>query len=258
MTNIQELYKRLEKTLVENPAMVDKIHETLSIGAASVHAKLPDSDGEINFKFFVPETAVMDLFKQLHLDSYDVNKTFHADWHYETDSPMYSDPYFQILLLLIAFGMRNRDGLLAEHAQFLLLIKVWNNRKIKDLKGCNTKGLAYVIERMKKNLYMAHLYDTPYKLLKDYFVPRLLEKHANQLRDEHPWIKMLFMQSCALIHQLYFYRDKATRYGESLDFLPQFMRKPSKRKVILRLNLVSIEEVCKKNKSEKRLLQAVA
>jgi anaerobic ribonucleoside-triphosphate reductase len=101
------------------------------------------------------------------------------------------------------YGMRNNDDQLINNAFMLLLQKLWNGRKYVYIKYCDKRIMNYVVNHMVNKKHNVANYDTPLALIKDYFVPTILNKYRPEILKDVNRLKQLFMQSWARIDQMF-------------------------------------------------------
>jgi len=162
-----------------------------------------NSDEGYCFKFTLPTTSVMGLYTLLKLDQQVVGRAFQADWKFPNHAIMYNDPYYQILLLIVYYGIRRNDDQLINNALFLLLQKLWNGRKYAYIKYCDKRVMAYVVNHMVNKKHNVAKFDSPLALLKDYFVPTLMKKYRPEIAKDVYRLRQLFMQGWVRIDQMF-------------------------------------------------------
>jgi hypothetical protein len=194
------------------PALQDKKIETLifteltKMVSASYTSNMA-SDESFCFKFNLPLIAVNNFYKILNLNPVEVNLSFKSDWG-STLTAMHTDPYYQILLLLIYHGIITKKENITKNALMVLLLKIWNGRKSHFFKYCDKRVMKYVISRMLTNRHILSKYENPVTLLQDYFVPTLLSKYAPEIHQDIFKLKRLFEQSYARIFQLFIFNPR--------------------------------------------------
>jgi len=121
--HVLEIYNQLDAKFQSDPSLLIKLHGELSRIISATYTHAMNSDEGYCYKFVIPTGAVMNLFTLLKLDPKEVGKAFQADWKFPSTAIMYNDPYYQILLLLIYYGIRKNDDQLINNSLFLLLQK---------------------------------------------------------------------------------------------------------------------------------------
>lgn len=208
MSRIIDLYQQIDKELSSDHALSNKIHLELTKMYSNATSQAMQSDEGYCFKFTLPMTAVSNLYSILKLNQTDVSQAFQTDWKYPKNAMMYNDPYYHILILLIYYGIRKNDKQLVEKSLLVLLFKLWNGRKYAYFKYCDKRIMNYVVTHMVNNKHNVAKYDNPLSLLKDYFVPTLLTKYQDDIKQNDAKLKQLFMQSWCRLDQMFKFNAK--------------------------------------------------
>jgi hypothetical protein len=194
------------------PQLLDKKIETriyteMTKIISAAYSQNIASNESFCFKFTLPLIPVNNFYKTLHLDPAKVNKAVHADWG-RTLTMMHKDPYYQILLLFIYYGVTNKKEMFAKSALMILLMKVWNGRKSKFFKYCDKRIMKYVISNELTNRHVLSKYENPVSLLKDYFMPTILKKYGPEINRDISKLKRLFEQSWARVRQIFVFNAR--------------------------------------------------
>lgn len=222
------IYDQLDKNIQADPSIATKLHGELSRMISASYRQSMMSDEGFCFKFTLPSSTVIALFNLLKLDQDAVGKAFQADWKFPSHAHMYNDPYYQILLLIVYYGIRRNNDQLINNALLLLLQKLWNGRKYAYIKYCDKRVMNYVVNHMVNKKHNVSKFDTPLALLKDYFVPTLMEKYRSEIAKDAYRLRQLFMQSWGRIDQMFVFNpviDATT--GEKRaqgGLLPMYMK----------------------------------
>ena len=204
MSKIVELYNDITSTINANPKLEQQITTDLLAIVANAYKQSMSSDEGFCFKFNLPITPVMKMFNTLNLDPKVVDNNFMIDWKLPpTEAVMHHDSYYQILLLLIYYGIKNNKPYIYENSLLILLFKIWNGRKHTYLQYCDKKIMKYVTTHMCTNRHMFGKYRDPLAMLKDYFVPTMLKKYKDEILNDSIKLKRLFEQTYARIRQLF-------------------------------------------------------
>lgn len=127
MSKVIEIYNQLDKTLGSDRNLVNQLFIELSrIVSSAYNQSMNSSDEGYCFKFTLPITAVTKLYLMVKLDTAIVGKAFQTDWKVPSSAIMYNDLYYHILLLLVYYGLKNKNELITKHALTILLMKIWN------------------------------------------------------------------------------------------------------------------------------------
>jgi len=159
VSKVVEIYEQMNNTLGNDRNLVNQLFLELSkIVSVAYSQSMANTDESYCFKFSLPITAVTKLYTLLKLDQATVGKAFQNDWKYPNSAMMYNDPYYHILLLLVYYGLKNKNELITKHALTILLMKIWNGRKSKYLKYCDKNVMNYVVTHMVNNKHLVVKY----------------------------------------------------------------------------------------------------
>jgi hypothetical protein len=203
MSRIEEIYTGLEQLLIKDAGILSSLHRTLGNIEMSIQSVAFDSDEGYAFKFPRKVIEVKGLFSLLELNETDVELAFRTDWGYPEGTRMYGDPYYHILLLIVAYGLRENDQILTQRALLIILMALWNSCLNRYIKYCDKKIMKYVIEHMLTGKHLASEHSIPYLLLKNHFVPTLLETYGPRIIKDAPKLKELLMQSWNRLNQFF-------------------------------------------------------
>ena len=206
--HIKDITSHIETLFKNKPTLEREIQQMLIATVSQLyHASLNNNEGYC-IKFQLPMSTVNSLYKKLGIVVNEVEEAFRRDWMYPKNAHMYSDSYYQVLLLIIYIGLMRSNKSLVNNAFLLILIKLWNGRRQEFLPYCNPNIMRYVITNMLNNKFHAAKYDTPLALLANYFIPTLLLKYSSKVKESPQNLKILFSQSYARIFQLFYQQPK--------------------------------------------------
>jgi hypothetical protein len=227
---VSEIKKLFDSQIL--PQLIDKkierrIYTEMTKIISSAYSQNIASDESFCFKFSLPLIPVNNFYKILKIDPKEVNKVIHADWGKRL-TKMHTDPYYQILLLFIYYGITNKKEMFAKSALTILLMKIWNGRKSKFFKYCDKRVMKYVISHELTNRHVLSKYENPVSLLKDYFMPTILKKYGPEIDKDIFKLKRLFEQSWARVRQIFVFNARTNiRTGKSEaqgGLLPIYMK----------------------------------
>lgn len=221
--SIKEIISDMETSIKNTPTLERDVQQLLTSSVSQLfHAALNNSDGYC-IKFQLPIVAVNNLFRKFNLNVDEVEYAFRKDWGYPPKAHMYSDSYYQILLLVLSIGLRRNNRALVTNSLLIILIKLWNGRRSEFLPYCNPNVMQYVLNNMLSNKFHAAKFDTPLALLTNHYVPTILQKYSDRVRTGDPKeLKVIFSQSYGRIFQLFYQRpavNPATGKKESTSGL---------------------------------------
>lgn len=207
-STILDLFNRVDQLFKTEPNTAREIQVQLGTLVSQLyHAALNNSEG-FCYKFGLPIVAVQSLYKKIKTSPAQVEEIFRQSWGYPKNTKMYSDPYYQILLLMLFYGLRTNNKGFVNSSLLLILIKLWNGRRQEFLPFCNPNVMKYVTQNMLSNKFHAAKHDTPLSLLANYFVPSLLKKYGDAVKNDPMKLKVLFSQAYTRIFQLFYQQPK--------------------------------------------------
>lgn len=229
MSKVATIYAAMEQNLDTDSKMLSGLRQSLvSIVSRTESEASRLADQGYAFKFTLRSTNVRNLFPLLKLNTVAVAQAFQADWGYPSNAKMYDDPYYHVLLLVLRYGLRRKDQSLAEHSLLLILVKVWNGRKAKYLRYCDSRVMLYVTENMLNRKFLASKFDTPYSMLKGHFVPTILKTYGNRVIGNSGSLKKVFQETWKRINQMFVHNlriNMATGKKEAQGgLLPLYMK----------------------------------
>ena len=203
-SKIIELYEKLSMTLHADPSIERQLYTELARMVSNAHTQDMSSDEGYCFKFNLPLIAVNKLYKLVDLLQIEVFDAFKSDWGSPTmRNKMFADPYYQILVLIMFYGLKEKKSRFIENAFLVLLFKIWNGRKAKFFpKWCDKKIMKYVTSHMLTNRHLFAKFDSPLSMIRDHFMPTLLKKYGSEMiKDPKKYTKRIIEQSWGRVHQ---------------------------------------------------------
>ena len=202
MANIAAISAQLESFLKNNPKVENEVIAKLIQLFWRVEDGFNYDDSGYCKIFKRPQGAVIVLFKTVCLDKAEVAQAFSNDWTKPDGTYTYHDPYYEILLLLIQYGLKHNMPI-AEKALFLMLISIWNHQRYHYIRYCDKWTMEYVIQVDLNDKYLARRYSSPLILIWDYFVPNLFKTYKNRVISGSAGMETLFEQAMDRIGQLF-------------------------------------------------------
>jgi len=204
-SSIHALYEKMRLELHADPQLEHALHvELAKIVARGINQSMNSDEGYC-FRFNLPLVAVNRLIKYMGLTKEEIYDGFKKAWGADAMTHhMYSDSYYQILLLIIYYGMREKKPQFTENALLITMFKLWNGRKTKYLQICDKRIMRYVVSNMCTNKHLFSKYDDPLAMLQQYFVPTIIKKYEPEiLKASNPDMKIqrLFSQAWGRLNQ---------------------------------------------------------
>jgi hypothetical protein len=199
---IKKLYDAKVLPKLKDRKIETHVFTELTKMISSAYSNNVESDESFCFKFNLPITAVNNLYKVFDLSPLETGIAYKTDWG-STLTAMHNDPYYQILLLLIYYGITEKKENFTKNTLMVLLLKIWNGRKSHFFKFCDKRIMKYVVSHMLTNRHVLSKYENPVSLLKDYFVPTILEKYTPEIDKDIFKLKRLFEQCFARVRQIF-------------------------------------------------------
>ncbi|MFW6247164.1 MAG: hypothetical protein ACOC22_03280 [bacterium] len=205
VSQIHQLYGKLSNELGQDPRKKRQLTTLITSTVSGISSKAMASDESYCFRFNLPLNLQKKIFEIIEsFDQNDLYNAFTKDWGNKAMlNRMHSDPYYQILLVLFYYGIKENDRLLKENCLMLVLFKIWNGRKTKFIKWCNKDIMEYVISYMTSKRHIVNKYDDPYDLIKNYFIPTLLKKYEPMINRDSIHLKTIFEQGYVRIRQIF-------------------------------------------------------
>jgi hypothetical protein len=211
VSEIAKLYQIMRQQFHSNPRIERQVYQDISRFVSTAFTQSMQSDEGYCFKFSLPNTEVMKLYKTIGFEIKEVFDAYKKDWGAPAmTNQMHSDPYYQILLLITYYGILEKKEHLYNHAMMLCLMRIWNGRKVRYIKFCDKKIMKYVTTHMVTKKHNVAKYDTPISLLHDYYIPTLYKKYGPEIKRNPAKLQQLFQQMWSRINQLFVYNMRTS------------------------------------------------
>lgn len=209
MAKIVDLYNELQQVFVTSAGVEQKVYQEISRFVSMAFTQSMSSDEGYCFKFTLPITGVLKIYDIIGFDKDEVFKAYRSDWGVGAmRNSMHSDPYYQILLLLVYYGLKENKEHFYKNAMMCVLMKIWNGRKVRYIKFCDKKIMKYVTTHMVTKKHSVSKYDSPISLLHDYYIPTLTTKYGPEIKRSSIKLKRLFEQMFSRINQLFIFNPR--------------------------------------------------
>jgi hypothetical protein len=209
VSQIAQLYKILQQQFHADPRIERQVYQEISTMVNKAFSLALASDEGYCFKFTLPMTGVDKLYKTIEIDQKEVFAAYLKDWGPGAmTNQMHSSPYYQILLLIVYYGLKENKEHLYKNAMMLCLMKIWNGRKVKYIKYCDKKIMKYVTGYMVTKKHNASKFDSPLSLLHDHYIPTLIAKYGPEIKRNPIRLKALFEQMYSRINQLFVFNPR--------------------------------------------------
>lgn len=209
MSKIVELFNTLQQQFHADPRLERQVYQEISKFVSTAFSQSMASDEGYCFKFNLPMTGVNKLYSLIDIEQKDVFNAFLKDWgRGAMTNRMHNHPYYQILLVIAYYGIKENKEHLYKNAMLLCLMKIWNGRKVRYLKFCDKRIMKYVTTHMVTKKHGVSKYDSPISLLHDYYVPTLYAKYGPEIKRNPIKLKALFEQMYSRINQLFVFNPR--------------------------------------------------
>lgn len=200
---IDQLVIEIQNNCKQNP----KLQNTIKLELDKLVRKLfADAIGQYTgwcMTFKIPHGPVLNLYSLIGVDKAKLHSACLYQWKHPSDAHMLNDAYYQILILLTLYGVReHKEDIISKNAMVLLLAKIWNGRKKKYIEFCNPDVMRYVVANMSRK-YLAKKYDNPMSVIVNHFAPTIIKKYGPIINADSSRTKRLFEQSWNRIRQVF-------------------------------------------------------
>ncbi len=229
MASINELYKKISKFANDDGSFYKKLQSKLISIISNASIQAMNSDQGYCFKFSIKMSNYKDILNLLQLTNNDLYDAFSNDWGASVmKNHMHSDPYYQLFLLLLYFGLKEDNKKISESALSCIFFKLWNGRKTTFFQYCNKDIMKYVTTYMCSRKHLANKYDTPYEVIQNHFVPTVLKKYSDKVLMGPDGLKRVFEQSYTRLRQMFVSRSRIDlKTGKKVSdggLLPLYMK----------------------------------
>ena len=230
MSKLVELCDKISLDLGSDPSLERALIIEMAKIISACNVGAMNSDEGYCYRFTLPVMQVGKLPKLMNITEKEISLAFSTDWGADAmRHHMYSDIYYQTLLLIVLYGIKYNKPNISQMALLIIMFKLWNGRKTNFLKWCDPNVMKYVVSHMCTKRHLFAKYDDPFSLLKNYFVPGLLTKYSPRIK-ETPAINLqkFFSQAWGRLHQLWVSSKKediatGTNYAQG-GILPLYMK----------------------------------
>lgn len=192
-----------------DPRIERQVYQEISKFVSAAFTKSMQSDEGYCFKFNLPMTGVDKLHGIMDIEQKEIFAAYRKDWGAPAmTNQMHSSPYYQVLLLIAYYGLKENKEHLYKNAMMLCLMKVWNGRKVRYIKYCDKKIMKYVTTHMVTRKHNTSKFDSPMSLLHDHYVPTLTKKYGPEIKRNSIRLKALFEQMYSRINQLFVFNPR--------------------------------------------------
>jgi hypothetical protein len=137
MSQIDSLINQIQTEFSNNPSLERQIELELGMYIRNAYTDIIKQNIGYCAVLKVPEVSIASLLEKVKIDIRDVKSSFLKDWEIPNEKTyMWSDPYYHILSLFAIYGIKNNKDNMAKNAVTLILMKLWNGRKIKYIRYC--------------------------------------------------------------------------------------------------------------------------
>ena len=220
MSYIENLLQKIDTVIQNDSSLLTKVQLELGKIARHVYADAISQNSGYCMTFKIFESQVLDLPTKFGISSDEVKTAFVNDWGVaHIDAYMVKNVYYHVLLLLFTLGLRKHNEQLQKDALMLILVKLWNGRRIKFIRYCNQDVMRYVVAHLNGK-YLARKYDSPINMIIEHFIPTLINKYGSKINSDPKATKTLFDTSWVRFTQIFVSKKvpdlkTGVKYGKS-------------------------------------------
>ena len=154
--------------------------------------------------FKVPEREIFALMEKTTITADRIKDIFVAQWEVPASAYMVGNPFYHFLSLLILYGVRHRNESISKNAMIIMLVKLWNGRRVKLIPYCNPEVMRYVIANLSAK-YHAHSKnnDSPMSLIMNHYTPTILNKYSATINSDSTKTHYFFSQCHNRLRQIF-------------------------------------------------------
>jgi hypothetical protein len=209
VSKIADVFVVMQQQFHADPRIERSVYQEISRFVSTAFTQSMASDEGYCFKFNLPMSGVKKLYAVSGMEEAEVYKAYLKDWgRGAMTNQMHSDPYYQILLLLAYYGIKENKEHFYKNAMLLCLMKIWNGRKVRYIKYCDKKIMKYVTSHMVTKKHGVSKFDSPIGLLHDHYVPTLYAKYGPEIKRNPIRLKALFEQMYSRVNQLFVFNPR--------------------------------------------------
>lgn len=193
---------QLDTNISNNPEYVRLIELELAKAVRSTYsAAIADATGYC-MVLKIPEASIRDILRKVSIDDSNVSAAFVKVWDAPSHAHMINNPYYHTLLFFLTYGIRHNNYAIQKDATTLLLVKLWNGRRIHFIPVCKADVMRYVVANATGK-YLIRKYDGPLNLITEYFTPSLLKTYGERINKNSAETKRFFDQAWGRLEQLF-------------------------------------------------------
>lgn len=219
-SKIEGLLQHIDSVIKDDPQVLIKVQLDLGQISRHVYADAISQNAGYCMTFKIFESQILELVERFNLTQDQIKDAFVTDWGVANiDAYMVKNVYYHVLLLLFVLGLRKRNEIIQKDALLLVLIKLWNGRRIKFIRYCNQDVMRYVIANLNGK-YLARKFDSPINMILQHFIPTLISKYGERINSNPAATKTLFDTSWVRFTQIFVSKkvpdlQTGIKYGKS-------------------------------------------
>jgi hypothetical protein len=207
VSSVNELYNKISVKINSDGLLKRQVESSLVRTVSDAFIQMMSSDQGYCFSFIIKQKNFNTLLSLLDLTEQDLKLAYKKDWGPgAARNHMHSDSYYQLYLLMLYYGIKEKDEKIVNNCMICILIKLWNGRKKKYIPFCNKDIMAYVVNYMTSKKHSINRFSNPLELIQNYFTPTLLQKYQNNVKTKGAMgLKELFEAAFTRVRQLFVY-----------------------------------------------------
>jgi len=183
MTKTPEIIEYISNKILNNKTLYNEITELLKHEILAIHNdSLSHSTFCSNLK--TPQNIHKKLLKIFSVSDRQLMAAF-QEIGFHPSHKMYSDLYYQTLLMVYYIGVESSDDVLRLYALVLINVKIFNGRKYVYFRtGCQEDIAQYIITNKLRSSTILKKYPSPFIAIMQYYAPNLDEKYLPNIKQD--------------------------------------------------------------------------
>jgi hypothetical protein len=185
VASVNDLYNTINVKISSNGLLKRQIETILIRTVSDAFMQMMNSDQGYCFSFIIKQKNLNSLMDSLSITEKDLKEAYLKDWGVgAAKNHMHSNLYYQVYLLMLYYGVKQKDEKIINNSMICILMKLWNGRKKKYLPYCNKDIMSYVVNYMTSKKHSIHKFNNPLELIQNYYTPTLLSIYQGSINTK--------------------------------------------------------------------------